>query len=109
MPTLYTTLSTGENASNIGIYGSNTNGYILEKDQIVEIVLNSQDPGKHPFHLHGHSFQAIVRGDENAGAYGNNVSLPQVPMRRDTFMVNPQSYIVLRFKADNPDKSLSRF
>ena len=70
----------------------------------MEIVLNSEDPGKHAFHLHGHNFQAVARSDDNAGTYAGNVSLSQVPMRRDTFMVNPFGYIVLRFKANNPDK-----
>lgn len=97
-------LSTGATASEVGIYGSNTNAFILEKDQVVEIVLNSFDPGKHPFHLHGHNFQVLARGDESAGIYTGNDTLPQVPMRRDTFMVKPNSYIVLRFKSDNPDE-----
>ena len=105
VPTLYSVLSTGSNASNAGIYGTNTNTFVLEKGQVIEIVLNSYDPGKHPFHLHGHNFQAVARGDDDSGPYANNVTFPQVPMRRDTFMVKPNSYIVLRFKSDNPDKS----
>ena len=105
VPTLYSVLSTGGNASNVGIYGTNTNAFVLEKGQTIEIVLNSYDPGKHPFHLHGHSFQAVARGDDDSGPYANNVTFPQAPMRRDTFMVNPGSYIVLRFKSTNPDKS----
>ena len=105
VPTLYSVLSTGSNASNVGIYGTNTNTFVLEKGQVIEIVLNSYDPGKHPFHLHGHDFQAVARGDDDSGPYANNVTFPQVPMRRDTFMVNPNSYIVLRFKSNNPDKS----
>lgn len=71
---------------------------------MIEIVLNSDDPGKHPFHLHGHAFQAVVRSEEDMGFYAHNVSFPEVPMRRDTFMVRPNGHIVLRFRADNPDK-----
>ena len=67
-------------------------------------MLNSLDPGKHPFHLHGHSFQAVVRGEEEAGIYNGSDIKPDMPMKRDTFMVKPDSYIVLRFRADNPDK-----
>jgi iron transport multicopper oxidase len=95
-------LTSGSNATDIAIYGSNTNSFILEKGQVVEIVLNSADPGKHPFHLHGHAFQAVARGNEDDGNYAYNATLPKVPMRRDTFMVRPNSNIVLRFKADNP-------
>ena len=85
------------------VYGTNVNAIILEKDEVVEIVLNSLDPGKHPFHLHGHDFQAVVRGEEEAGIYNGSDIKPAIPMRRDTFMVKPNSYIVLRFRANNPD------
>lgn len=53
VPTLYSVLSTGGNASDPVVYGSNTNAFVLQKDQVVEIVLNNDDAGKHPFHLHG--------------------------------------------------------
>lgn len=58
VPTLYTALTTGENASDVRIYGDYTNSFVLEKDQIVEIVLNNHDTGKHPFHLHGHNVRS---------------------------------------------------
>ena len=68
----------------------------------MEIILNSRDPGKHPFHLHGHNFQAIARSEPDEGPYANNVTFPAVPMRRDTFQVHSNGNIVLRFKANNP-------
>ena len=101
-PTLYSVLSTGDTALTPYIYGPNTNAYILEKGQIIEIVLNNHDSGKHPFHLHGHNFQAVVRSAEEAGDYVGNETFPEVPMRRDTFMVRPNGNLVLRFRADNP-------
>ncbi|KAL8697118.1 MAG: hypothetical protein Q9224_002461, partial [Gallowayella concinna] len=64
--TLYTVLTSGDLATNPEIYGPHTNPFILEKDQVVEIVLNNMDPGKHPFHLHGHAFQTVVRSEEEA-------------------------------------------
>jgi len=105
VPTLYTALSTGVTANNATIYGVNTNAFVLEKNQVIDIVLNNNDPGKHPFHLHGHNFQAIARSDDDSGNYVGNETFPAVPMRRDTFMVRPNGNIVLRFRADNPDKS----
>ena len=102
VPTLYTALTTNATSTSSFIYGPNTNAFVLAKNEIVEIILNNNDPGKHPFHLHGHYFQAVVRSTENAGFYVGNESLPAVPMRRDTFMVNPYGNIVLRFRADNP-------
>ena len=107
VPTLYTALSAGELADNATVYGVNTNPYVLKHNQIIEIVLNNNDTGRHPFHLHGHAFQAVVRSDEDAGEYVGNETFPAVPMRRDTFMVRPMGNIVLRFRADNPDKSPS--
>jgi iron transport multicopper oxidase len=46
VPTLYSTLSTGPNATNPSIYGSNTNQFVLSENQVVEIILNNNDPGK---------------------------------------------------------------
>ncbi|MDI1487725.1 MAG: hypothetical protein OHK93_006997 [Ramalina farinacea] len=102
VPTLYTALSSGPTAFNSTIYSPDTNAFILQKNQVVEIILNNNDPGKHPFHLHGHSFQAIVRSEEEAGNYVGNETFPAIPMRRDTFMVRPNGNFVIRFRADNP-------
>lgn len=106
VPSLYTVLSTGANATAPQVYGTYTNTFVLNHLDIIEIVLNNQDTNKHPFHLHGHNFQAISRSGWNAGAYDpNNVTentFPQYPMRRDTFMVHPGGNYVLRFRADNP-------
>jgi hypothetical protein len=43
---LYTVLSTGPNATDPVIYGSNTNAFVLAQNEVVEIVLNNDDPGK---------------------------------------------------------------
>ena len=97
-------MSSGSLATDVSIYGSATNSFILKKNDVVEIILNSEDPGKHPFHLHGHDFQTIVRSTEDSGPYVGNKTFPKVPMRRDVFVVEPKGNIVLRFKANNPDK-----
>lgn len=104
VPTLYTVKSSGSMANTSAIYGDNTHAIILEKGEVVEIVLNNDDPGKHPFHLHGHNFQTVYRGAEDEGDYNpnNNATLPSSPMRRDTLMVHPNANFVIRFVADNP-------
>lgn len=102
VPTLYTALSVGEAANNATVYGTDTAPFVLEKGQIVDIIINNNDPGKHPFHLHGHNFQLIARSLSDEGFYANNATFPQVPMRRDTVVVWPNGNMVLRFKADNP-------
>lgn len=110
VPTLMTALGAGEYATNELVYGTNTHSYVLQKDDVVDIVLNNQDTGRHPFHLHGHVFQLIARGaarddDELPITYAeeeDSVEFPEYPMIRDTVYVEPQSYMVIRFKADNP-------
>lgn len=106
VPTLYTALSVGSDAQNPVVYGVNSNAFVLKHNEIVEIVLNNLDTGSHPFHLHGHQVQVIARSAANAGIYdGKAANFPTVPMRRDTVKVMAGGYVVLRFKADNPDKS----
>ncbi|GBF66362.1 iron transport multicopper oxidase [Trichophyton mentagrophytes] len=105
VPTLYTALDAPRDvAMNPVIYGENTNPFVLEHNEVVEIILNNNDPGKHPFHLHGHNFQLVYRSEEEKGPYtAEQMSdLPPVPMRRDTVLANPNGNIVLRFRADNP-------
>ncbi|KAH9907865.1 Cupredoxin [Xylariomycetidae sp. FL2044] len=106
VPTLYTALSAGELATDPTVYGSFTNSFVLEKGEIVQVVVNNLDSGRHPFHLHGHHFQAIYRSEEEAGTFGESkvteVDFPSTPMRRDTLVLYPEGNIVLRFRADNP-------
>ena len=108
MPTLYSVLTTGEFAANSAIYGEYTNSFVLKKNEVVEIILNNDDPGKHPFHLHGHNFQTVVRSDDEMGHYNpaNESDFPARPMRRDTLMVRPNSNFVVRFRADNPGRTV---
>lgn len=108
VPIIGTALSAGEFATNAYIYG-NVHAVVLQKDDIIDIRLNNQDTGKHPFHLHGHTFQVIERGegvpdDQSPVAFNasDHAPYPEYPMIRDTVYVNPQSYVVMRFKADNP-------
>lgn len=110
VPTLGTVLSAPEELLfDTDIYGPNTHSFVLEKDEIVEIVLNNQDTGKHPFHLHGHVFEVYERGPdygEEDAPIPYNETAPYTPrdrpMFRDVVYVNPQSYFVIKFKANNP-------
>ncbi|KAG5418637.1 FET3 [Candida metapsilosis] len=111
VPLLYTVLSSGELSTNPQIYGSNTNTFVLQGNETVELILNNHDPGKHAFHLHGHNFQVISRSpgtdDEDHPVEFNPhndsmIDYPEYPMIRDTVEVNSNGYFVLRFKADNP-------
>ncbi|KAF9888558.1 ferroxidase fet3 [Aspergillus nanangensis] len=117
VPTLYSVLSSGEYATNAQVYGEYTHPFILEQNQVIEIILNNQDTGSHPFHLHGHNFQVVSRSppygshfydfaDGDPVAYNATEnppsSFPKYPARRDTFVAPPQGNFVIRFVADNP-------
>ncbi|KAH8648647.1 iron transport multicopper oxidase FET3 [Xylariales sp. PMI_506] len=104
VPTMFTALSAGEYATDPTVYGDYTNSYVLGHNEIIDIVLNNDDTGKHPFHLHGHQFQVIYRSDDNDGHWdpSSESVFPTVPARRDTLIVPPQGNFVIRFKADNP-------
>ncbi|KAI1936268.1 hypothetical protein LOZ66_004726 [Ophidiomyces ophidiicola] len=105
VPTLYTALTAPEDlVKNAAIYSEHVNPFVLESGEVVEIILNNNDPGKHPFHLHGHQFQVIYRSPEKSGPYDSSAKMefPKIPMRRDTVLVHPEGNVVLRFKADNP-------
>ncbi|CDR43621.1 CYFA0S12e02652g1_1 [Cyberlindnera fabianii] len=108
-PTLLTALAAGNLSTNEVVYGTNTHAIVLQKDDIIDIVLNNEDTGKHPFHLHGHVFQLIDRAPavDDADPFvhfneDNHTAFPEYPMMRDTVYVREQSNMVLRFKADNP-------
>lgn len=116
VPVLYTVLSAGDLSTSAEVYGSYTNPFILNHLDVVEIVLNNNDTGSHPFHLHGHNFQVVSRTPsygENFYTYGNfpepvpynpynHTAFPKYPARRDVIVLPPQGSLVLRFIADNP-------
>lgn len=106
MPTLYTALTSGDLATNAQIYGTYTHSFVLVKDEIVQLTIDNLDSGRHPFHLHGHNFQALYRSDDDEGIFADSniteADFPRMPMRRDTFVIRPNGNMVLRFKANNP-------
>ncbi|CAD6505696.1 BgTH12-01186 [Blumeria graminis f. sp. triticale] len=106
VPTLYTLMSSGSLATDSRIYGQFTHSYIIDRMQTIEIVINNLDDGKHPFHLHGHNFQTLVRSGDGSGKFDptsvTQAEYPTIPMRRDTVLLHPHGHMVIRFRADNP-------
>lgn len=105
VPTLATVFSAPDDLLfNRVIYGSNTHSFILLRNEVVEIVLNNHDDGKHPFHLHGHNFQIVQKSDADADDYDekNHAPFPDYPAIRDTVSVEGNGHLVLRFRASNP-------
>ncbi|KAG0164114.1 hypothetical protein DFQ30_010503 [Apophysomyces sp. BC1015] len=103
VPSLNTLLTEGDYALEPTVYGPQTAAYILNHLDMVEVIINNLDNSDHPFHLHGHTFQVVARGD---GVYdGTNKSIAwhlDNPLRRDTIMVPTGNFTIIRFRADNP-------
>ncbi|OAP63400.1 hypothetical protein AYL99_02627 [Fonsecaea erecta] len=106
IPSLYTALSSGPNATNHSIYGVSTNPFVLQHNAVVEIIVYNHHMVRHPFHLHGHNFQAVYRSPKKAGSFFDSglveADFPRMPMRRDTLLLENGGFMVLRFRADNP-------
>jgi len=74
VPSLYTALTTGEDAMNEKVYGEATNPTVIKSNSVVEIVVRNRDGFAHPMHLHSHQFQVVARG---SGDYpGDESTLP---------------------------------
>ncbi|KAF9435748.1 hypothetical protein BGZ76_005611 [Entomortierella beljakovae] len=104
VPTLYTALTTGNLSSNPEVYGKYTHPMVVNYDDWVEIIINNDDPGNHPFHLHGHVFQIVGRGEgihDPSQPYQGYLDTPN-PSRRDTVLVPSEQNVAIRFKANNP-------
>ncbi|PWZ02947.1 multi copper oxidase [Testicularia cyperi] len=106
VPALLSATTMGTLGANPAIYGPNSNAFILQHNDMVEVQLFNWDAGKHPFHLHGHHFQVVhksqdVTSDDPTINPPFNASQTN-PMRRDTVVVPPGGSAYLRFRADNP-------
>ena len=107
VPTLYTALSVpAKDKMNPVVYGVNSNPFVVEYGDIVEVVINNAvTTSAHPWHLHGHQFQVVARSDPLAFTNGqvyNPSQADPLPMRRDVAGVHQGGFVVFRFKADNP-------
>ncbi|KAJ2121550.1 ferroxidase fet3 [Coemansia sp. RSA 720] len=99
VPSALTALSAGAQAHDPQIYGRQTNTYVLNHMDVVQITIVNHDYYSHPFHLHGHVFQIVETGNLRS----RESKLPlDAPVRRDTVVIRGGHYAVLRFRADNP-------
>ncbi|KAG2209631.1 hypothetical protein INT46_007323 [Mucor plumbeus] len=103
VPSLNTMLSEGNYSLSEEVYGPQSMAFVLNHLDMIEIVVNNLDAGHHPFHLHGHVFQMVGRGE---GVYDGNSSSVEWfldnPSRRDTILVPAETFVLIRFRADNP-------
>ncbi|KAI7887280.1 Cupredoxin [Mucor mucedo] len=103
VPSVNTMFSMGADAMNVDVYGPQAQAFMLKHLDMIEVVLNNLDGNAHPFHLHGHVFQMVGRGE---GVYTGNTSsvtwLLDNPPQRDTIRVDGEGFSIIRFRADNP-------
>ena len=115
VPTLYSILTAPDaeisTLNDAEVYGKHTNAMIAQDGDLVEMVINNFDDGAHIIHLHGHAVQLVEKvanvtdfgGNGTAPAYsGNTSAFPTYPNRRDTWILAPNGYTVVRFIANNP-------
>jgi iron transport multicopper oxidase len=106
VPSLFTALTSGEAAASVATYGRTSNPFVLEHNQVVELILNNRHMINHPFHLHGHQFQAVWRSEPGGGDFPVGTltedDFNQNPVRRDTLVLPNGGSMVIRFRADNP-------
>lgn len=104
VPSFYSAITTGHQSSDPEIYGQ-VNPIVLKHGEIVEIVINNLNTNLHPWHMHGRQFQFLDRPDPGYGVF-NGTFRPgyphSAPIRRDTVMLQDNSWAVIRFRADNP-------
>ncbi|TXT04845.1 hypothetical protein VHUM_03928 [Vanrija humicola] len=93
--------STAANTSFIANNVGDQLNYVNPNYGVFDLVVNSQDDGDHPFHMHGHTFFVMSQGDSHF--YGDSSTLNTTnPMRRDTILIQSYGHVVLRMIMDNP-------
>ncbi|KAJ2809148.1 ferroxidase fet3 [Coemansia guatemalensis] len=114
IPTLYSALSLGSLAVDKDLYGIQSNAFVLQHNEYIELIVHNPNTIPHPMHLHGHAFQLIEYGPvdprivlgDNRQSLGNQtapvVRASAYPMQRDTVVIPTMQYARLRFQADNP-------
>ncbi|KAE9398315.1 ferroxidase [Gymnopus androsaceus JB14] len=103
-PAILSEMTLGENATYAPAYGSTS--FVLTYMDVIDIVIQNSDAGKHPFHIHGHKPFIVGRSIDYTS---DDLSLnPPIssnqsnPLRRDTVHIPSGSSATLRFVADNP-------
>ncbi|RHZ77601.1 hypothetical protein Glove_174g53 [Diversispora epigaea] len=84
-------------------FATSLNSYIYDtEDGCVQITVINTNRVDHPFHLHGHVFWLIGNGTGILGEIDETTFNLENPPVRDTIVVQPQGYSVIRYKINNP-------
>ncbi|KAJ7636972.1 Fet3 protein [Roridomyces roridus] len=101
-PAILSALTLGDNATVEAAYGPQS--FVLDHMDVVDLVIQNGDAGKHPFHIHGHKFQIVERSSDYTSDDPSVITSANQtnPLRRDTILVESGGSATLRFVADNP-------
>ncbi|KAI8610624.1 Cupredoxin, partial [Chytriomyces sp. MP71] len=78
------------------------NVIFLQHNQVIDIIIRNDDPGEHPFHIHGHNFWVMASGIVNSLTHIPRTYADPNPLLRDVVTDAWFGYAVIRFVADNP-------
>ncbi|CAG8721447.1 17664_t:CDS:2, partial [Dentiscutata erythropus] len=81
-------------------FAADQNVFLIEKNEICDIVLINQDTGEHPFHLHGHVMWVLGSGESGTQPDYSKLNTKD-PIQRDTATVPAGGWTILRFVSDN--------
>ncbi|KAI8620075.1 Cupredoxin [Chytriomyces sp. MP71] len=59
----------------------------LSRGEVIDLVIRNDDPGEHPFHIHGHDFWVLASGVANSTAALPRRYTNPNPLRRDVVTV----------------------
>ncbi|KAI8331178.1 Cupredoxin [Chlamydoabsidia padenii] len=102
VPTLNTMFGMGNLSNNVDVYGPQTIAYVMKHLDFIEVAISNFDSGQHPFHLHGYTFFMVGRGNGTWTGDRSAVEWFSNPMSRDTILVKSLTFVIIRFRADNP-------
>ncbi|KAK5947286.1 hypothetical protein PMZ80_001436 [Knufia obscura] len=82
--------------------------------QSIRLVINNLSPVAHPMHLHGYDMFVLSAGGGSTPTTTNSTTTqsqatwtgtttnPTNPLRRDTYLLQPNGYMVVQINSDNP-------
>ncbi|CAL8099073.1 unnamed protein product [Orchesella dallaii] len=75
-------------------------------EMVVQLIINNDNDGAHPWHLHGHTFWVMATGEAGDGPYNPAIHSWKLNvnngLRRDTTHTPRRSWTVVRFETGNP-------
>lgn len=73
----------------------------------VQLIINNFSPIAHPMHLHGYDMFVLAAGGSTPASnsqipWDGSIINAQNPMRRDTYLLEPNGYMVVQINSVNP-------